>query len=180
MSDTSSNPSTATPASSPPPPPENAERRPAGSAVATLDRDHGNGSGNDLVTEQGRTSIADSVVAKIAGVAAREISGVHAMGGGTSRAFGAIREAVGTPSASQGVSVEVGERQAAIDLTLVVEYGASIVDLAEGVRSNVINRTERMTGLEVTEVNIAIDDVYLGDTLDDDDTQQAPPPPRVQ
>ena len=137
------------------------------------------GGDSDLVTDHGRTSIADSVVAKIAGVAAREISGVHAMGGGTSRAIGAIREAVGTPSASQGVSVEVGERQAAIDLTLVVDYGASIVDLADGVRSNVIDRTERMTGLEVTEVNIAIDDVYLGDELDDHDNA-APEEPRVQ
>jgi uncharacterized alkaline shock family protein YloU len=136
-------------------------------------------SDSDLLTEHGRTSIADSVVAKIAGVAAREISGVHAMGGGTSRAMGALREAVSSPNASQGVSVEVGERQAAIDLTIVVEYGASIVDLADGVRSNVIDRTELMTGLEVTEVNIAIDDVYLGDELDDrPDPPQADP--RVQ
>ena len=134
---------------------------------------------SDLLTEHGRTSIADSVVAKIAGVAAREISGVHAMGGGTSRAIGALRDAVGTPNASQGVSVEVGERQAAIDLTLVVDYGASIVDLADGVRTNVLDRTELMTGLEVTEVNIAIDDVYLGDELDDrPDPPQAEP--RVQ
>ena len=134
---------------------------------------------SDLLTMHGRTSIADSVVAKIAGVAAREISGVHAMGGGASRAMGALRDAVGTPNASQGVSVEVGERQAAIDLTLVVEYGASIVDLADGVRTNVIDRTELMTGLEVTEVNIAIDDIYLGDELDE---RPAPPQaePRVQ
>ncbi|MGZ4681334.1 MAG: Asp23/Gls24 family envelope stress response protein [Acidimicrobiales bacterium] len=178
MSDVISNPNSG---SSAPAPNENGpnENRPnrstsGGGAVSTLDR------GTDLVTEQGRTSIADSVVAKIAGVAAREVAGVHAMGGGTSRAIGAIREAVGNPSASQGVSVEVGERQAAIDLTLVVDYGASIVDLADGVRSNVINRTERMTGLEVTEVNIAIDDVYLGETDDDDDQQKPPPPPRVQ
>ncbi len=135
---------------------------------------------SDLLTEHGRTSIADSVVAKIAGVAAREISGVHAMGGGTSRAIGVVREAVGSPNASQGVSVEVGERQAAIDLTLVVDYGASIVDLADGVRSNVIDRTERMTGLEVTEVNIAIDDVYLGDELDDRPDPPPPSEPRVQ
>jgi len=136
--------------------------------------------GGDLVTEHGRTSIADSVVAKIAGVAAREISGVHAMGGGTTRAIGALREAVTSPNASQGVKVEVGERQAAVDLTLVVEYGASIVDLAEGVRSNVISQTERMTGLEVTEVNIAIDDVYLADELDERPDPPPPAEPRVQ
>src|SRR3954462_13521055 len=150
-----------------PPPPATS------SALSTTEHD----GDSDLLTEHGRTSIADSVVAKIAGVAAREISGVHAMAGGTSRAIGAVREAVGSKNASQGVSVEVGERQAAIDLTLVVDYGASIVDLAEGVRSNVIDRTQRMTGLEVTEVNISIDDVSLGDELDE--RPDPPAEPRV-
>ena len=123
---TAPSPSSSGPSSSGPP-----SSGPAGSTSTLMRPDHD----SDLLTEHGRTSIADSVVAKIAGVAAREISGVHAMGGGTSRAIGAIREAVSSPSASQGVSVEVGERQAAIDLTLVVDYGASIVDLADGVRS---------------------------------------------
>jgi uncharacterized alkaline shock family protein YloU len=164
--------------SAPTKPPEPTDAAPAPeSRPAPPARSAPKHAGSELVTDEGRTSIADSVVAKIAGVAAREVSGVHAMGGGASRAFGAIREAVGTSSASQGVSVEVGERQAAIDLTLVVEYGASIVDLADGVRSNVIDRTERMTGLEVTEVNIAIDDVHLPDAEDHDDR---PEPPRVQ
>ena len=86
-------------------------------------------------TAQGKTTIAASVVQKIAGIAAREISGVYAMGGGgMSRAFGAIRERIpggGTGAANiAGVQVEVGEKQAAVDLDIVVEYGASIVDLA--------------------------------------------------
>jgi len=80
-------------------------------------------------TTQGKTTIAASVVQKIAGIAAREISGVHSMGGGVSRAFGAIRERIpgGGTGASNiaGVQVEVGEKQAAVDLDLVVEYGAS-------------------------------------------------------
>src|ERR671922_2501771 len=82
-------------------------------------------------TSQGKTTISASVVQKIAGVAAREISGVYSLGGGMSRAFGAIRERIpggGTGATNiAGVLVEVGEKQAAIDLDLVVEYGASIV-----------------------------------------------------
>lgn len=119
--------------------------------------------GSALVTQQGRTSIADSVVAKIAGIATRDVSGVYDLGGGTARVVGAIRERIpgSKTNHSQGVTVEVGERQAAIDLELVAEYGLSIVDLAEAIRSNVISSVEQMTGLEVTEVNIAITDVHL-------------------
>ncbi|MFE3455074.1 Asp23/Gls24 family envelope stress response protein [Nonomuraea sp. NPDC059194] len=118
--------------------------------------------GGSLVTEQGRTTIADGVVAKIAGLAAREVSGVYDMGGGTARAIGAVRGMVGgDKSVTQGVQVEVGERQAAVDLDLVVEYGAAIPDLAGAVRRNVIAAIERMTGLEVTEVNVAVNDVHL-------------------
>ncbi|GAB3684022.1 Asp23/Gls24 family envelope stress response protein [Saccharopolyspora tripterygii] len=115
-------------------------------------------------TSHGKTTIAASVVQKIAALAAREISGVHAMGGGVSRAFGAIRERIpggsGTSSTS-GVQVEVGEKQAAVDLDIIVEYGASIVEIARAVRRNVINGVERMTGLEVIEVNIAVNDIHL-------------------
>ncbi|MFJ6676477.1 Asp23/Gls24 family envelope stress response protein [Actinosynnema sp. NPDC091369] len=122
-------------------------------------------------TEQGRTTIASSVVQKVAGIAAREISGVHAVGGGVSRAFGAIRERIpgaGTASTA-GVAVEVGEKQAAVDLDIIVEYGASIVDLARAVRRNVIGQVERMTGLEVIEVNIAVNDIHLPE--DDDEPE---------
>jgi uncharacterized alkaline shock family protein YloU len=113
------------------------------------------------VTEQGRTSIADGVVAKIASIAASEVSGVYALGGGTARAMGAMREAIGAKSSAQGVTVEVGERQAAADVDLVVEYGTSIVDVANGVRQNVINTITRMTGLEVTEVNVNVVDINI-------------------
>ena len=116
-------------------------------------------------TSQGKTTISASVVQKIAGIAAREISGVYSMGGGVSRAFGALRERIpgGGAGASNiaGVQVEVGEKQAAVDLDIVVEYGASIVELARAVRRNVITAVERMTGLEVIEVNIAVNDIHL-------------------
>ncbi|WP_156754350.1 Asp23/Gls24 family envelope stress response protein [Actinokineospora pegani] len=121
---------------------------------------------------QGKTTIASNVVQKIAGMATKEVTGVHAMGGGVSRAFGAIRERIpgaGTVSTS-GVSVEVGEKQAAIDLDVVVEYGVGIVELARAVRRNVINAVERMTGLEVIEVNIAVNDIHLPDEGDEEPT----------
>ncbi|GAA3143520.1 Asp23/Gls24 family envelope stress response protein [Streptomyces rameus] len=114
---------------------------------------------------RGRTTIADGVVAKISGMAAREVPGIHSLGAGMARALGAVRERVpgGGGAVTRGVKVEVGERQAAIDLDVVVEYGVSIVDVAGGVRTNVISAVERMTGLEVVEVNIAVDDVHLPD-----------------
>ncbi|MGH8882527.1 MAG: Asp23/Gls24 family envelope stress response protein, partial [Stackebrandtia sp.] len=99
--------------------------------------------------------------------------GVHALGGGLSRAFGGIRERIpGSTGASQtsGVTVEVGEKQAAIDLDLIIEYGASIVDLAKAVRRNVIGAVEQMTGLEVIEVNIAVNDIHIAS----DDGGEAP------
>ncbi len=127
-----------------------------------------------LVTSQGRTTIADTVVEKIAGLAAREVNGVHNLGSGTARAFGAVRERIPGAKASlgQGVSVEVGERQAAVDLDLVVEYGVEIGELTKAVRRNVIGSIERMTALEVTEVNIAVGDIHIeGD--DDDDSKES-------
>ncbi|MFB7940012.1 Asp23/Gls24 family envelope stress response protein [Streptomyces sp. NPDC056049] len=134
----------------------------------------GGGAGRTEVTEpagtRGRTVIADAVVVKIAGRAAREVPGVHDMGGGLSRTLGAVRDRVpgGRPQLGRGVKVEVGERQAAIDVELVVEYGVPVPDVARDVRENVIGAVERITGLEVVEVNIAVTDVHLpGDERDE-------------
>ena len=127
-----------------------------------------------LQTSQGNTTIADGVVQKIAGLAAREVSGVYALGGGAARAFGALRERIpgASQTAGQGVSVEVGEKQAAVDLDIVTEYGAPIAEISRSVRRNVVNAVEGMTGLQVTEVNIAVNDVHL--PTDDDGQQQEP------
>ncbi|WP_380162498.1 Asp23/Gls24 family envelope stress response protein [Kineococcus sp. R86509] len=141
------------------------------------------GSGRDasLFSNQGTTSIADTVVSKIAGLAAKDVSGVHALGGGASRAVGALRERIpgGRVNHSQGVSVEVGETQAAVDIDLIAEYGVAIADLAAGVRRNVIASVERMTGLQVTEVNIAVADVHLPSD-DADENEDADSAPRVR
>lgn len=116
-----------------------------------------------LKTDKGSTTVANGVVQKVAAMAAREIDGVARFGSASSRALGALRERVpgGGSAVTAGVVVEVGQTQAAVDLNLVVHYGVAIPDLAQSVRRNVITTVERMTGLEVTEVNIAVDDVEL-------------------
>jgi len=125
--------------------------------------------GGDPAT-RGRTTIAGGVVEKIAGLVAREVVGVHAMGGGLSRTFGAVRDRVpGGRSVARGVKAEVGESQTALDLEIVVDYGVSIGVVAREVREDVIAAVERMTGLEVVEVNITVSDVKLPDEPDDDD-----------
>jgi uncharacterized alkaline shock family protein YloU len=138
-----------------------------GSPSKSLDKQ----SGGALHTEHGTTTIASSVVAKIAALATQEIPGVQAMGKSLSRTFGSIRAKVpgASQAGTQGVSVEVGERQAAVDIDIVVEYGHSIVEVAEAIRQNVIERIEGMTGLEVVEVNVGVDDLYLEGSDDDDE-----------
>jgi uncharacterized alkaline shock family protein YloU len=131
--------------------------RTSDTSAATTDR---------LSTDDGKITVAQGVVQKIAGIACREISGVHAMGVSTSRAFGAVRERIpgsSGPNVAQGVGVEVGETQAAIDLDIVVEYGVSIADLGRSIQRNVKQAVERMTGLDVVEVNINVDDLYMPD-----------------
>ncbi|MFI1723458.1 Asp23/Gls24 family envelope stress response protein [Streptomyces sp. NPDC020489] len=121
---------------------------------------------------RGRTTIADVVVEKIAGMAARDVRGVHALGSGFARSMGSVRErmpgAGSGRSVTRGVSVEVGELQAAVDLELVVEYGVPITDVAAAVRENVISAVERMAGREVVEVNITVSDVKLPDDGEDE------------
>ncbi|GAA2152231.1 hypothetical protein GCM10009760_48530 [Kitasatospora kazusensis] len=125
--------------------------------------------------ERGRTALAVGVVEKIAGMAAREVSGIHALGSGLSRTFGAMRDRVpgGKSSVGRGIKAEVGEKQTAIDIALVVEYGVVIPKLAAQVRENIITAVERMTGLEVVEVNIAVNDVHLPDDPDIDEDEEA-------
>ena len=134
----------------------------------------GDGTGG-LQSEKGQTTIADPVVSKVAGLAAREVGGVYELGGGVARALGAVAQRLPVgDNASQGVSVEVGEKEAAIDLTVIVEYGESIPRVAQQIRENVVRRIEGITGLSVTEVNVAVNDLHLpGDDHDDE-------PSRVQ
>ncbi|WP_085476171.1 Asp23/Gls24 family envelope stress response protein [Rathayibacter oskolensis] len=109
----------------------------------------------------GRTVIDDGVIAKVAGIAAREVPGVHALGGGAARAIGALRSAIGTDDRGQGVKVEVGERQVAADVVIVAEYPAPLQDVAEGVRSAVAGAIQQIVGMEVAEINVTVQDVFI-------------------
>ncbi len=124
-----------------------------------------------LRSDRGSTTVGDAVVAKIAGIAAQEVEKVQ-MGGGAAAAVGGFLGNVtgavtgntssgGGASLTRGVSVEVGEEEAAVDLTLAIEYGTPIPQTAEAVRRNVINRVENLAGLRVTEVNVTVNDVQL-------------------
>ena len=105
-----------------------------------------------LHTDHGSTLIAEQVVQKIAGIACREVPGVHAMGSTGRRMLSSITDRIpgSTTNVSNGVQVEKGERQCAIDLSVVIEYG---------------------TGLEVVEVNVQVTDVYIQGEDDNDDEQ---------
>jgi uncharacterized alkaline shock family protein YloU len=130
------------------------------------------GSGQSpLKGEMGDTIISSTVVSQIAGIAAQEVEKVQ-MGGGTSAAVGGFLQSVaggvtGSSSTtsggnySRGVNVEVGEEETAVDLTMTIEYGQSIPQITDAARRNVINRVESLTGLRVTEVNIAVTDVQI-------------------
>ncbi|GAA1451615.1 hypothetical protein GCM10009618_06690 [Nesterenkonia lacusekhoensis] len=85
------------------------------------------------------------------------------MGDAARRTFDAISERIpgSKTQVSGGVSVEKGERETAIDLTVIVEYGAAVVEVAENIRRNVIRSVEHGTGLKVVEVNVTIADVHL-------------------
>jgi uncharacterized alkaline shock family protein YloU len=119
--------------------------------------------GLDAPENRGKTTIADNVAEKIVGVVTRDVPGIHSLGSGMARTMGGMRDRVpgGRPSVTRGVQVEVGEKQAAVDLDVVVDYGAPIPDVVADVRTSVISAMDRMTGLEVVEVNVVADDVDL-------------------
>ncbi|HVD44778.1 MAG TPA: Asp23/Gls24 family envelope stress response protein [Rubrobacter sp.] len=127
-----------------------------------------------LQTERGSTSISDSVVAKIAGIASQEVDGIRMGSGGSQAVSGILGSITGGSSGSQtqGVSVEVGQEEAAIDLTLTAEYGKSIPQLAEAVRRNVANRVQSLVGLRVTEVNITVSNIFFPQQEAEQERQQ--------
>jgi len=125
----------------------------------------------------GKNTIADGVVEKVAGIAARQVAGVHDLGGGAARAIGAIRNAINAQDRGQGISVEVGETQAAVDVIVVAEYPIPLHHVADGIRTAVTTAIETLVGLEVTEVNVTITDVNIPS---DDDSDGSADAPRVQ
>ena len=100
-------------------------------------------------------------MAKVAAIAARAVPGVFALGNPGGRALGAVRDAVGGSSATQGVHVEVGEREVAVDINLIAVYGNALTTVANNVRAAVYGAVEQLVGLRVVEVNVDITDVQL-------------------
>lgn len=151
------------------------DKAPSDTSEADRDQSDELGKDNPLQTEHGTTTIASEVVAKIAALATQEIPGVQAMGNSLTRTIGTLRAKVpgASDAVTQGVSVEVGERQAAVDIDIVVYYGQSIIDTADAIRENVIDRIEGMTGLAVVEVNVSVNDLFLegDDDVDDGETR---------
>jgi len=116
----------------------------------------------------GATVIADGVIATIAGIATQGVPGVYAVGGGVARALGAIREAISRTDRGQGVTVEVGERQVSVAITLVAEYPTPLQQIADGVRSAVYGAIETIAGMEVVEVSVTISEVHVPGDEDDE------------
>nr|WP_240423817.1 Asp23/Gls24 family envelope stress response protein [Microbacterium halotolerans] len=114
----------------------------------------------------------DGVVAKIAGLAARDVPGVYALGGGASRMVGALREAVGSTDLAQGISVEVGEKQVAVDVTIVADYPVELQRVADDVRAAVHHAMQELVGLEVAEVNVQVNDVHIPSDDEDEVSQE--------
>jgi uncharacterized alkaline shock family protein YloU len=122
----------------------------------------------ELAAERGTTTIADEVVEKVAGIAAREVPGVYDLGGDVARVFAAVRDRIGLGDedgepANRGVSVRLEGRTATVRVTLVIEYGFVVYSVAEKVRTKVISSVENLLGLEVTAVDIVVDDVHVED-----------------
>lgn len=130
---------------------------------------------SNLETEFGTTTIEDIVVGKIAGIAAREVSGVAALGGGGARMLGSIRESFGAgEDVRQGVSVAVHNGTATVDIAIIAEYGVAIHELAEAIRRNIITAIERMTGLNVSRVDVVVHDVKLPNEQQPDASNETP------
>lgn len=117
----------------------------------------------------GKVKISNDVVATIAGLAALEIDGIEAMSGGISEGFA---KKLSGKQIQRGVKVEVGQLEAAIDLSVLVKYGAIIHEVCRNLQVHVKDTVQTMTGLKVVEVNIQVDGVVFGQETED--TEEIP------
>lgn len=118
----------------------------------------------------GSVRIADEVVEVIAGMAASEVEGVAEMSGGF---VGDIAHMLSRgKNVSKGIKVEVGEKEATVDLFLAVEYGVSIPDVAQKVQEAVKEAIEGMTGLVVLEINVHIQGIAFKNLVEGKDAKE--------
>jgi len=119
--------------------------------------------------EYGKVLYADDVVATIAGLAATDVKGVAAMSGGIANG---IAEKLGRKNLAKGVKVQVGEKEAAIDLYIIVDYGVKVPEVAWNIQENVKKAVESMTGLNVVEVNIHVQGVSFEKDVKEPENQK--------
>ncbi len=134
-----------------------------------------NGGGRRFPAEvKGRIDVADEVVEKVAALAAIEVEGVADLGGDVARAIESVRERIGIGQrrGDQGVKADVKGREVSVDVTIVIEYGHIVMEVARNVKNNVAYQTNRMLGLNVVEVNVTVDDVKLPETARRDESQE--------
>jgi uncharacterized alkaline shock family protein YloU len=112
-----------------------------------------------LLSERGVTTISNTVVSQLAGMAAQEVEGVHMGGGATRSASGVLGSITGSESKASGISVEVGRTETAIDLKMGIEYNKNILQTVEEVRQRITERVEALTGLRIKELNATITDI---------------------
>ncbi|MBQ1855034.1 MAG: Asp23/Gls24 family envelope stress response protein [Anaerovibrio sp.] len=117
----------------------------------------------------GSVRIGDEVVSMMAGIAALEIPGIAGMSGGIA---GGIAELLGRKNLSKGVKVEVGEKEARVDLYIIIKYGERVPDVAIAVQENVKKQIETMTGLSVIEVNVHVQGVDFGEEENKEETRK--------
>ena len=122
-------------------------------------------------TQSGMIRISDDVVATIAGLAAVETPGIAAMSGGISEG---LAKRLSGRNVQKGVSVEVGQVEAAIDLRVIVQYGMNIQEVCRALQMNVREAVANMTGLNVVEVNVRVEGVAFKEDV------PAEEPPRLK
>ncbi|MER5643765.1 Asp23/Gls24 family envelope stress response protein [Streptosporangium sp. NPDC002524] len=111
---------------------------------------------------KGRIKVADEVVEKVAALATLEVTGVAELGGDAARAVEPMRERAGVARRGpRGVDAHVQDRTAAVDVTIVAEYGHVVMDVANEVKTNVARTISRMLGMRVVEVNVDVEDVRM-------------------
>ncbi|MFT7764309.1 Asp23/Gls24 family envelope stress response protein [Clavibacter tessellarius] len=120
---------------------------------------------------EGDTVVTDGVVAKVAGLAVRDIPGVHALGGGAARVIGQLRDRIGQTDLTQGISVEAEEAGVSFQVTLVAEYGVPLQDVAADVRAAITDAVTELVGRPVMRVDVTIADIVLPGEGSDDDAE---------
>ncbi|MFA1821576.1 Asp23/Gls24 family envelope stress response protein [Virgibacillus oceani] len=115
-------------------------------------------------TSLGKVEIAPEVIEVIAGIAAAEVDGLFAMRGNFASG---VAERFGRTAHSKGVKVELTENGILIDLYVILNYGASIPQVAQELQSSIRQTIMSMTALEIKEINVHVVGIQM-DNMDEE------------